>query len=130
MITYEIPDDEELDLLYDAKEKSYEISLDELDCSKACSRVSTGKTFDEIVDIYKKSNFEHSILQRHVVFQVRNSGFHVTHKKDHILVGMRTCENHSIDSIDYFIFINVDKKYLDYFIDEYRLKKFKKFTII
>ena len=95
-------------LVNESRKLSFRNFVDELDCSKSFARKNTDKTFEEILELYKKdSGF------KHITFVVRNND-----PIKSIEVGIRvTGEN----SIDYFIFIYVDLKYLDYFIKKYKL---------
>ena len=101
----------ELEMLCEAKDKAYFISCEELDCSKSFARTTTTKTFDEIVNIYRKSSFHH------FVFILRHEGFG---KAKHIETGLR-CTNKA-GNIDYFIFLELDWKHLGEFIGKYKLK--------
>lgn len=112
-VFYKVPEEKELEILNDAKGKSYKIDLDELDCSKSFSRRSTDKTFDEIVDIYKKDK------DKFFVFIERNRSVHFPKLKDYLEVGLKTDELNKGKS--YYIFINMDKKYLKYFVKKYNL---------
>jgi len=122
---YNVPKEKELELLYDSKDKSYKINLDELGCNKSWSRTTTEKTFDEIVEIYKNSKFKHFVLIKRNMKEIfPNSKEFGT---DYIEVGI--CSGGSdewcTNGKDYFIFIDVDLKYLDYFIKKYDLTKLK-----
>lgn len=112
-IFYKFDENKFLDILYDAKEKANEIFLDELDCSKSWARTTTDKTFDEIIEIYKGSSFQH------VVFIEDNKSVVFPKMRDRLEVGLRTSGN----SKDYFIFIYLDKKYLNYFVEKYDMER-------
>lgn len=113
-IFYKFDYNRAVELLYDAKEKANEIYLDELDCSKSWARTTTDKTFDEIIEMYKDSN-----SFRHVVFIEDNKSVVFPKMKDRLEVGLRTSGNGK----DYFIFIYLDKKYLDYFVEKYDMER-------
>jgi len=110
---YKVVKTDEFSLLYDAKEKSYAIWCDELDCRKSIQRVKTSKTFEEVVEIYKKSQFQHFVFIR------RNTSSFNPNNKDHLEIGVRCDEG----EIGYFIYIEVDTEFENYFIDKYKLEK-------
>ena len=103
----------EIEMLYAAKEKAYYTRCEELDCSKSFARVPTKKTFDEIVNISRKSSF------RHFVFILRLEGFG---KAKHIETGLRCSSKEG--NIDYFIFLELDWKHLKEFTGKYKLKTY------
>ena len=104
----------ELEMLCEAKDKAYFISCEELDCSKSFARTTTTKTFDEIVNIYRKSSFHH------FVFILRHEGFG---KAKHIETGLR-CTNKK-GNIDYFVFLELDLTHLEEFTGKYMLKTYE-----
>lgn len=99
--------DKIIELLNEAKDLSYEIKIEELNCSKSWARKPIDLTFDEIID---KADGDTMFVFVHRL------GYP---EWDHYLeIGFRTS-----DSINYFLFICVDEDKKEYFINKYNLKK-------
>mgnify|MGYP006304009817 CR=1 FL=1 len=112
-IFYNVDKKFEIDLLKEAYEKSYEHYFDVLDVSVSFSRQSVNKTFEEMFKIYKNSSFK--IFR----FIFREDQI-MTTKDDYIEVGINADGK---DGLSYYMFIHIDVKYLNYFIQKYNLKK-------
>jgi hypothetical protein len=103
-----------LELLKEAKELCSEIHLDQLDCSKSFFRVKTEKSFDDIVEIAKKSSFYHFTF----IYRKSDCQF-IMNGQDYIETGISVIN----DCVDYFIWVNLETKHLDYFVQKYGLEK-------
>lgn len=98
----------------DCIDQSYNVKCDELDCSKSFSRIMTTKTVPEILDIIDKAGFIHW------VFIIRHPVIPLDGKIPYIEAGLRISEGY-LGAIDYFIWIYIDIKRLDYFIEKYQM---------
>jgi len=103
-------------LLYDAKDKSFEYHCDVLNCNKSWARQKTDKTFDEIIKMMIPITFLHFVF----IHRKNKLDKFMDGRKDYIETGI--CVNNKNEGVDYFIFIYVDFDYLNYFIKEYNLK--------
>jgi len=116
---YKIPEVNEFNLLYNAKEKTNCIQLTELNLEKSFTEVKSKKTFDEIVEIYKKTPW----FYRSLFFIRRNLTKLDPKYKDFLEVRLK-CKTEN--EIEYCISIQLDLKFEKYFIDKYNLE-LKKF---
>ena len=93
-----------IEILNDAKEKCYRWWADILDCSKSWARQKINCTFEEIMDrVTDKTRF--TFINRKYI-------------DDYIEVGFSL-----MTTPDYFLWIQIDKKELPYFIKKYNLKE-------
>jgi hypothetical protein len=105
-----------LALLRDAKDKAFNVHLDELECSSSFERYESKKTFEEILKIWEESEF------RHFVFIVRNRKmFDFNNNQPYIETGTRS--NKRGEGKDYFLFIYIPLEFLYYFVTKYKLKR-------
>jgi len=109
-IFYDIKNINMIELLNDAKDKSYEVKIDKLDCSKSFSRTSANISYDEIMKMYNN--------KCHTVFIHRKLPFGYDGEHDYIETGFSTMTSHS-----YFLFINISIDQLEYFKNKYNLKE-------
>jgi len=105
-------EDEKL-FIEDCISKSFNVKCDELDCNKSWSRTNSKKTYQEVLEMIPKSSF------LHYVFILRDSI--ISPGEKYIEAGLRL--NVSPFEPDYFLFIYIDTKHLDYFIKKYDLKE-------
>ena len=117
-IFYTVSKELEMAILEDAKEKAFQINLDELDCRISPGRVKTNKTWEEVINIYNTSRFQH------FVFIIRKSRFMYpsdsNYREEYIEVGTRS--GSLLDDKDYFTFIYLNISDLDYFLNKYSLE--------
>jgi len=112
---YKIPKDSKFDLLYDAKEKADFIWLTELNPEESFDEVKSEKTFEEILEIYKKTIW----FDRNLIFIKRNRAIINSEYEDFLEIEL-SCN--AEDGIKYFISIHLDQKFKEYFINKYKLK--------
>jgi len=112
---YKIPKANRFNLLYDAKEKANFIWLTELNPKKSFDEVKSEKTFEEILEIYKKTLW----FNRSLIFIKRNQTIFDPEYEDFLEVKL-SCN--AKDGIKYSIAIYLDQKFEKYFINKYKLK--------
>jgi len=110
---YDIKNADMIKLFNDAKDKSYEVKIDKLDCSKSFSRESASISYEEILDMYEYKSCHTVFIHRVMPFTPEYGN------RDYIETGFSTMSKR----IDYFLFINLDISYLEYFIEKYKLKE-------
>jgi len=127
-IFYTIPTNIRYELLQYARPLSKEINLEELDCKKSWSRINTDKTFDEIVEIAKETTDDRNVffMENNQSWLFINNQIRVcTFLQDILEIGVSTytINPHNHITTQYFIFMKLDKKYLNEFIDKFKLTK-------
>ena len=114
---YEIPKEIIKDLFYEAKDKSFQCWCDEkhhLDWK----RIKSLKTFDEVFKLLEDSK------ESRYVFINRENMWGDATVPDKVLSNRIDIGGEiTADGIDYFIFIFLEIKHLQYFIDKYNLKQ-------
>lgn len=103
--------DEKKKLLYEAKEKSYDWHVDKLDCKESFNRKSIEMEFEEVIE--KMSSKSHFVFIHRRGYKTNTPLF-----KWRIETGFS-----SLSSPNFYLFINMEEKFLDYFIKKYNLKE-------
>jgi len=112
---YKVSEDNEFNLLYDAKEKADYVWLTELNPEESFNEVKLEKTFDEIVEIYKKT----PLFNRYLIFIKKNRAELDPEYENFLEVELKCTTE---DGIIYFILIQLDSKFEKYFFDKYKLE--------
>ncbi len=114
---YQIKDEKNIvPLLKEAKEKAFNVNIEILDCKKSFARQSIDINFEKALEMYSQADF------KHFVFISRNKPWLFVEKqeqKEYLEVGTRS--NNKNEKVDYFIFLYIYTKYLEYFIEKYNL---------
>jgi len=103
--------------LIDCISRSFKVKVEKLDCKESFTRLDSQKTIHEILEMIPYCDYTH------YVFILRESFIPIDideYGEKYIETGIRL--NQNINDPDYFIFIYIDIKHLDYFIKEYNLK--------
>jgi len=103
-----------IELLHDAEDKSYELKVDKLECDVSVRRQSTDLTFQDIMKRFRKDSHFVVIYRRGSTEYEEGESWN----KWKLEVGFST----SCPDKCYFLFIDIDKKELPYFIEKYELK--------
>jgi hypothetical protein len=118
-VFYKIPNAEVFyKMVEKSKEVAYQIDVDILDCNKSWARSKSDLSVDEVIKISETSWFVHMVFI-HRKGQNTNFG-----PEEYIELGLRTTQDlSSHHTVDYFIFIKIDMKYLNMFIEKFNLKE-------
>jgi len=105
--------------LEDCISKSFKVKCDELDCSKSWSRTNSEKTYQEVLEMISTACFLHYVfILRDSIIPLDIDEF----GEKYIEAGVRL--NSTPYDKDYFLFIYINTKHLDYFIEKYDLKEY------
>lgn len=107
------------ELLTEARGMADNIYVDILDCAVSFARQKSDKTFEEVLDMWDDKE-----MFRHFVFILRDRSFSTSSGEACIETGIRVGQFDAERGrkVDFFIFIELDKKHLNYFLDKYKLK--------
>jgi len=95
-------------ILYEAKQLCHNWRVDILDCSKSLARQKIDIPFDEILSKFDED--AHFVIIHRKLFYL---------EEYHVEIGFR-----AKGGIDYFLWIYLDEKYIDHFVNKYNLKPF------
>lgn len=114
--------DQKKKLLLDAKEKSYDWHVDKLDCNASFARQKQKYfRFNKIIKMFEESKFKHFVFINRKGFVTPQKIKKLRMTEFCIETGIRISDPNNVN-IDYFLFIYINEKHLEFFIKKYRLK--------
>ncbi len=118
---YVLPAEKADSVFRDAMKLARAIYIDELDCSKSFSRISSNKTYDEIMEIAEKYHSLYHFIYRDMSFlpQEFEDANGLNLNRDYWDVGFTTISSKP----DYFLFIELEIEDGFDLIKKYKLKE-------
>lgn len=114
---------QKVNLLIDAKEKSYFWHVDKLDCKISLARKRQKYfRFNKIIKMFKESKFKHFVfINRKGFLEAKNLSY-FRNTEFCIETGIRISDPNNVN-VEYFLFVYINEKHLDFFTEKYNLKK-------
>lgn len=101
-----------------ANNKGFNTFVDMLDARVSFARTKADKTFEEVLDLIHKDVFFRIVLRKNTNLFLIVSDEAID--GDYLEIGVR---NIDVNDKEYFIFIYLEPKYLDYLLDNYDLTR-------
>ena len=112
---YQIPKDIVADFAKDCLALQHYVKVDELDCSKSFARQKSELSLDEAFNVINNASFRHYSFILRTGFHSQFGGWGAQY--------FEFCSSGEKDSVEYFVWIEVEKEDGLQLVEKYKLKK-------